>query len=106
MKESNKLPLDFKGIKTKTRKTQLKKERIIKNVDRFYKKCYNAYKSNYDTDGALNEAKKKTFGKKQFELVDKTDKELKLDEKTKKVFKEIEKQEKGVDKKGYEIFYL
>ena len=35
-----------------------------------------------------------------------TDKELKLDEKTKKVFKEIEKQEKGVDKKGYEIFYL
>ena len=31
----------------------------------------------------LNDAKKKNFDCKQFELVDKTDKELKLDEETK-----------------------
>ena len=58
-------------------------------------------KSNYDTDGELNEAKKKKFDHKQFELVDKTDKESKLDEETKNVLKEIEKREKGVDKKGF-----
>ena len=58
-------------------------------------------KSNYDTDGELNEEKKKKFDHKQFELVDKTDKESKLDEETKNVLKEIEKREKGVDKKGF-----
>ena len=58
-------------------------------------------KSNYDTDGELNEEKKKKFDHKQFELVDKTDKESKLDEETKNVLKEIEKREKGVDKKRF-----
>ena len=63
MEEFNKLPIDFKCIKTKTRKTQLKMERIIRNADGLYEKCYNAYKSNYDTDGELNEAKRKSLAK-------------------------------------------
>ena len=55
----------------------------MKNIDDLYKKYYNTYKSDYDTDVELNDAKKKNFDCKQFELVDKTDKELKLDEETK-----------------------
>ena len=47
------------------------------------KKYYNVYKNGYDTDDELNEAKKKTFDHNHFKLVDKTDKELKLDEGTK-----------------------
>ena len=66
----------------------------MKNVD-------GLYESNYDTDGELNGAKKKKFDHKQLELVDKTDKESKLDEETKNFLKEIEKREKGVDKKGF-----
>ena len=60
---------------------------------------YDAYKNDYDTDDELNEAKKKKCDYKQFEFVDKTDKESKLDGKTKKIFKEIENREKGIDKK-------
>ena len=56
-------------------------------------------KSNYDTDGELNEEKKKKFDHKRFELVDKTDKESKLDEETKNVLKEIEKREKVLKKR-------
>ena len=54
----------------------------MKNVDELDKKYYNAYKSDYDTD-ELNEAKQKRFDYKQFELVDKTHEELKVDEETK-----------------------
>ena len=57
----------------------------MKNVDELYKKYYNAYKSDYETDGELNEAKKKKFDDNQFKLVDKTNKELKLDEETKEL---------------------
>ena len=65
----------------------------MKNIDELYKKYYNAYKNDYDTD-ELNEAKKKNVDYKQFELFDKTDKRTKLSEKTKKFFKEIENREK------------
>ena len=58
----------------------------MKNVARLYGKCYSAYKSNYDTHGELNEAKKKKFGRKQFEFL---------------IFEEIKKRGKGVDKKGF-----
>ena len=67
----------------------------MKNIDELYKKYYNAYKNDYDTD-ELNEAKKKKIDYKQFELFDKTDKRSKLDEKTKNFFKEIEN--RGKDK--------
>ena len=77
----------------------------MKNVDELYKKYYNAYKNDYDSDDELSEGKKKKIGYKQFETFDKTDKKLTLDEETKNFIKEIENKEKRVDKKGiYKIF--
>ena len=55
----------------------------MKNVDELFGKYYSAYNSDYDTDDELNEAKKKKVDHKQFELVDKIDEVLKLDEETK-----------------------
>ena len=66
---------------------------------RALQKYYNAYKSDYDTDDELNEAKKKKFDYKQFKLGNKTDKESEPDGETKSFTKEIKKGEKGVDKK-------
>ena len=57
----------------------------MKNIDELYKKYYNAYKSDYDTDDELKGAKKKNFDHKQFELGDEVKKESKLDEKTKEL---------------------
>ena len=48
--------LSFKTLK---QETQLKQERIMKNVDELYKKHYNFYKNDFDNDDELNEAKKK-----------------------------------------------
>ena len=73
----------------------------MKNLEEVYEKYYDAYKNNYDTDDELNAAKKKKFEYKQFQFVDKTDKESKLDKETKKFVKEILKREKGIDKKGF-----
>ena len=56
----------------------------MKNVDELYENYCNAYKNGYDTDNELNEAKKKEFDYRQFELFDKTDKKSKLDGETKK----------------------
>ena len=67
MKKFTNLLNIFQNHKPKNPKTQLKKERIMKNVDELYEKYYNAYKNDYDAD-ELNEAKKKTFYYKQFEL--------------------------------------
>ena len=66
---------------------QLKKEGIMKDGDELYKKYYDVYKSDHDTDDELNEVKKKKMDYKQFELFDKTDKKLKLDEETKNFVK-------------------
>ena len=60
-KEFNKLLIKFKALKPKNPKTQLKKEQIMKNVDKLYEKYYNVYKNDYDNDDELNEAKKKKF---------------------------------------------
>ena len=102
----NKRLIKFKKIKPKKPKVQLKKERIIKNVDELYEKYCSAYKSDYDIDNELNEAKKKKFDYKKFELLDKTDKKSKLDGETKKIFKEIENREKGVDKKKFMKYFI
>ena len=67
----------------------------------FTKRYYNTYKNDYDADDKLNVAKKKKFDNKRFELVDKTNKELKLGGETKDFVKEIKKREKNVDKKGF-----
>ena len=55
----------------------------MKNVDELYEKFYNAYKNDYDNDELSQEAKKKTFDYKQFEFIDETDKNSKIDEETK-----------------------
>ena len=49
----------------------------MKNVDELYEKYYNAYKSHYDNDDELNEAKKKKFDYKQVKPGDRTDEETK-----------------------------
>ena len=49
---------NFKNLKPKNRKTLLKNEPIMKNVDELYEKYYTAYKNDYDNDDELSEAKK------------------------------------------------
>ena len=75
----------------------------MKNIDELYEKYYNAYKNDYDNDDELSEGKKKKFDYKQFELFDKTDKKLKLDEETEECFKEIE--DRVVDKKRFMEYF-
>ena len=93
MKNFTNLLTIFKNLKPKNLKTQLKKEQIMKNVDELYEKCYNAYKNVYDNDDELSRGKKKKIDYKHFELFDKTDKKLTLDEETKEFFKEFENRE-------------
>ena len=69
MKEFKKLLNNFKNLNSIKQETRLKKERIMKNVDKLYKKYYNAYKNDYDNDHELSEGKKKKFDNKQFELL-------------------------------------
>ena len=88
MKKFTNLLNIFQNHKPKNPKTQLKKERIMKNVDELYEKYYNAYKNDYDAD-ELSEAKKKKIDYRQFELFDKTDEKLELDGETKNFSKEI-----------------
>ena len=83
MKDFNKLLINFERLKTKKTEAQLKKERIIKNVDELYKNYFDAHKSNYDAIDTLGEDEKKKFNYKQFELGDEINKEPKLNEKTK-----------------------
>ena len=64
MKESNKLFINFKSLKTKNSETQFKKERIMQNVDELYKKYYDDHKNNFDTDNELTENKNKKFNYK------------------------------------------
>ena len=101
MKEFNKLLTDFKSAETIKTKTRLRKKHIMKNVDEPYEKHYNAYKDIYDNDYELNESKKKELDHKQFKLHDKINKELRLDEETKKFTEEIKEQEKGIDKNRF-----
>ena len=84
MNKFTKLLTKFENLQLKKPETQLKKERIMKNVDELYEKYYNAYKNDYDAD-ELSEAKEKKLDYKQFDLFDKTDKKLTLDGETKKM---------------------
>ena len=52
-----------------------------------------------DTDGELNEAKKKKFNRKQFELDDKSDKESKLEKQTKNLLRRLKNKKKGLIKR-------
>ena len=84
MKEFKRLLNNFKSLRPIKQETQLKKERIMENVDELYEKYYNANKNDFDNDDELSETKKKKFNYRQFELFNKTDKKLTLDEETKK----------------------
>ena len=53
--------ISFKVVKPRKSETQLKKKRIMKNVDELSEKYYSTYKNTYDNDDELNEAKKKMF---------------------------------------------
>ena len=86
VKEFTKLLTKFKASRPKHPKTQLKKERFMKNVDELYEKYYNAQKNYQDNDDELNEAKKKQFHYRQFKLFDETDQKSKPDEETKIFF--------------------
>ena len=105
MKKITSLLTNFKNLKLNKTEMQLKKERVMKNVDELYEKYYNAYKNDYDADVLKRKAKNKKIDHKQFELFDKTDKMLTLDEETKKFFKEIENREKIVDKKKFREYF-
>ena len=50
IKELKKLLITFKGLKPENPKTLLKKERIMKNIDRLSEKYCNNYKNDYDAD--------------------------------------------------------
>ena len=89
----------FKAVKTKKLETHLKKEQIMKNVEELYGKYYNAYKSDYDSEDELHEAKKNNVVCKQFELVDKTDKELKVMKKQKCWLKKLKKKKRVLIKR-------
>ena len=105
VKEFANLLTNFKNLRPKNPKTQLRQERIMRNVNELYEKYYNVYKNDYDNDDELSEVKKKKIDYKQFELFDKIDKKSKLDGETKKFFKEIENQEKGVDQRGFMKYF-
>ena len=49
MTEFNKFYTSFTAVKTKKTETRLKKERIMENVDKLYKKYYSSYESDYGT---------------------------------------------------------
>ena len=60
MKELKRLLNNIKILIPMKQQTQLKKERIMKNVDNLYGKYYNSYKDDYDGDNELKEVKMKT----------------------------------------------
>ena len=93
MKNFNKRLIKFKNFKPTKSETQLKKEQMIKNVE------------DYDNGDELNWAKNKRFDYKQFEIVDKADKEAKIDGETKKFIKEIKEREKGVDNREFSGYF-
>ena len=72
----------------------------MKNVGELYEKYYSAYKNDQDNYDELSEIKKKKFDYKQFELFDKTDKKLKLDEEPKKILRRLKIEKKMLIKGG------
>ena len=104
MKNVNKRLIKLKNIKSMKSETQLKKEGIIKMLKKFTASIMKSTKTSMTTVVNLIELKIKILTTK-FIIVNKTDKESKLDEETKKIFKEIEKREKDIDKKGFMKYF-
>ena len=100
VKKFDKRLIKFKNVKPTKLETQLKKNRIVKDVEEIYRTYYDSCKGEYDISNELNETENKKLDHKQFfEIV--VDKESKLDGETKNFIKEIKEREKGVDKKGF-----
>ena len=59
MKKFSNLFTIFRNLKPKKTETQLKTERVMKNVDELCEKYYNAYKNDYDADESSETKKKK-----------------------------------------------
>ena len=104
MKNVNKRLIKLKNIKSMKSETRLKKEGIIKMLKKFTASIMKSTKTSMTTVVNLIELKIKILTTK-FIIVNKTDKESKLDEETKKIFKEIEKREKDIDKKGFMKYF-
>ena len=104
MKNVNKRLIKLKNIKSMKSETRLKKEGIIKMLKKFTASIMKSTKTSMTTVVNLIELKIKILTTK-FMIVNKTDKESKLDEETKKIFKEIEKREKDIDKKGFMKYF-
>ena len=104
MKNVNKRLIKLKNIKSMKSETRLKKEGIIKMLKKFTASIMKSTKTSMTTVVNLIELKIKILTTK-FIIVNKTDKESKLDEETKKIFKEIEKREKDIDKKEFMKYF-
>ena len=100
MKNFNKRLIKLKNIKSIKSETRLKKVRIIEMLKKFIASIMKSTKTSMTTVVNLIELKIKILTAK-FIIVNKTNKESKLDEETKNIFKEIEKREKDIDKKGF-----
>ena len=61
IKEFSKFLSNFKNLRPKNPKTQLKNERIMRNVNKLYEKYYSASKNDYDADDELSEDKEKNL---------------------------------------------
>ena len=80
MKKLKKRLIKFKNVKQTKPKTQLKKARIMKDVDELYEKYYDTFRGKYDNSDELNRAENKKFDYKQFKIYNKTDEESQLNE--------------------------
>ena len=70
-KITNLLPI-FKNLKPKNPKTQLKKERIMKNVDEVYEMYYNGYKNDLTLTSSVRLKRKKFTTKSLICLTEQT----------------------------------
>ena len=52
---------NFKGVKTKTPDTEIKRNKVLKNVITLYNNYCDIYKNDYDNKDELSKAKKKGF---------------------------------------------
>ena len=65
LKKFHKPLTDLKNHKPTTIETKRRKDRIINNVNQFYKKFFDTYKKNYDSKKNFDPNQIKIFGKKK-----------------------------------------
>ena len=72
--------ITLKGLKAKTPDTEIKRNKILKNVVTLYNNYYDIYKNDYDSKDDLSKAKKKRFDYKQFKNIGEENNKFKLAE--------------------------